>query len=293
MPPGVLNIVHGLGEKAGAAIVRHPEVPTISFTGGTETGSLIARTAAPMFKRLALECGGKNPTIIFADAHLDEALPMSVRAAFANQGEICLSGSRILVERPVYNQFVDSFVQRAQKLSVGDPLEKRTDLGAMISKEHLAKVESYVALAQDEGGTIRCGGARPGTINDRCRGGFFLQPAVVTGLDPHCRTNCEEIFGPVVSIMPFDTEHEVIECANATPFGLSASLWTRDLDRAHRMAQEIQCGTVWVNCWLLRDLRVPFGGMKLSGLGREGGEEAIRFFTEPKNVCIKLGAKGK
>ena len=288
LPPGVLNIVHGAGEKAGAALVAHPDVPTISFTGGTETGAHIARTAAPMFKRLALECGGKNPTIIFADADLDEALPVSVRAAFANQGEICLCGSRILVERAVFDRFVEGFVERTGGLRVGDPLEPETDLGALISAEHRQKVESYVALAREEGGEILCGGERPARLNDRCRAGVFLEPAVVTGLDAACRTNREEIFGPVATIMPFEEEAEAIAAANATRYGLSASLWTSSLDRAHRVAERIQSGTVWVNCWLLRDLRVPFGGMKESGLGREGGEEALRFFTEPQNVCIKL-----
>ena len=292
LPAGVLNIVHGLGEKAGAAIVAHPDVPTVSFTGGTDTGAAIARTAGPLFKRLALECGGKNPTVVFADADLDEALPVSVRAAFSNQGEICLCGSRILVERPLHDRFVDGFVERTTKLRVGDPLEDGTDLGALISAEHLAKVESYVALARAEGGSVRCGGTRPPPegIGERCRKGVFLEPTVITGLDARCRTNLEEIFGPVVTIMPFDDADDAIEMANATPYGLAASLWTTDLERAHRVAGRIQSGTVWVNCWMLRDLRVPFGGMKSSGLGREGGEEAIRFFTEPKNVCFKLGS---
>ncbi len=292
LPPGVLNIVHGRGEKAGAAIVSHSDVPAISFTGGTDTGATIARTAAPMFKRLSLECGGKNPTIIFADADLDEALPTSVLAAFSNQGEICLAGSRLFVERPIHDRFVEGFVQRTGMLNVGDPLQKDTDLGALISAEHLAKVESYLALAQAEGGTIRCGGGRPPpeVVGQRCRRGSFLEPTVVTGLDADCRTNREEIFGPVVSIIPFDDQQEVIEQANASCYGLSASLWTTRLDRAHQVAERLESGTVWVNCWMLRDLRVPFGGMKASGVGREGGQEALRFFTEPKNVCIKLGS---
>jgi aminomuconate-semialdehyde/2-hydroxymuconate-6-semialdehyde dehydrogenase len=288
LPPGVLNIVHGRGEMAGAALVSHPEVPTISFTGGTDTGGRIARAAGPLFKRLALECGGKNPTIVFADADLDEALPASVRAAFSNQGEICLCGSRILVERQIYERFVEGFVERTQQLRVGDPLQDTTDLGALVSAEHLAKVESCIELARREGGTIRCGGSRPQNLNDRCRGGYFLDPTVITGLGARCRTNRQEIFGPVVTLMPFEHEQDSVELANATPFGLSASVWTRDLARAHRVADRLDCGTVWVNCWLLRDLRVPFGGMKQSGLGREGGDEALRFFTEPKNVCINL-----
>ncbi len=293
LPPGVLNIVHGRGEKAGAAIVSHPDVPTISFTGGTDTGAQIARTAGPMFKRLALECGGKNPSIVFADADFDDALATSVRAAFSNQGEICLCGSRVLVERPVYDRFVESFVERTRSLTVGDPMNDATDLGALISAEHLAKVESYVALARAEGGTIACGGRRPApeSLGDRCRDGLFMEPTVVTGLDMNCRTNTEEIFGPLVTIMPFDDTDQAIEQANATQYGLSASVWTRDLDRAHHVAEQLHVGTVWVNCWLLRDLRVPFGGMKCSGLGREGGDEALRFFTEPKNVCIRIGPR--
>ena len=288
LPPGVLNVVHGYGEKAGAAIVAHPDVPTVSFTGGTETGAQIARRAGPMFKRLALECGGKNPTLVFADADLDEAVTVSLRAAFSNQGEICLAGSRILVERPLYERFTECFVERARALRVGDPLDESTDLGALVSAEHLAKVESAIERARAEGGEVRCGGRRPASVSERCRQGLFLEPTVITGLGPACRTNREEIFGPVVTIMPFEDESEALTAANATTYGLSASLWTRDLQRAHRVADRLQSGTVWVNCWLLRDLRVPFGGMKHSGLGREGGDEALRFFTEPKNVCIKL-----
>ena len=293
LPPGVLNIVHGYGEKTGAAIVEHPDVPTISFTGGTETGALIARTAGPMFKRLALECGGKNATVVFADADLDAAIATSVRAAFSNQGEICLSGSRIFVERAICDRFTDCYIERTRQLKVGDPLEAGTDLGAVISQEHRAKIESYLALAREEGGQIQCGGSRAAAPNERCREGFFLEPTVITGLDVRCRTNTEEIFGPVVTITPFDGEQEATDFANATPYGLAASLWTTNLDRAHRVAGQIQCGTVWVNCWLVRDLRVPFGGMKQSGVGREGGEEALRFFTEPKNICIKLRDEGR
>jgi aminomuconate-semialdehyde/2-hydroxymuconate-6-semialdehyde dehydrogenase len=288
LPPGVLNIVHGLGPKVGAAIVAHPKIPAISFTGGTKTGGEIARVAGPMFKKLSLELGGKNANIVFADANMEEAMVTSLRAAFSNQGQICLCGSRILVEHTAYGAFVDEFINRTKRLKVGDPLDPATDQGAIASKQHLAKIESYLELARAEGGTIVCGGKRPGTINARCKDGFFLEPTVITGLTCDCRTNREEIFGPVVTIIQFVDEAEAVAIANATDYGLSSSLWTTNLDRAHRVAAQIQAGTVWVNCWLLRDLRVPFGGMKQSGVGREGGDEAIRFFTEPKNVCVAL-----
>jgi aminomuconate-semialdehyde/2-hydroxymuconate-6-semialdehyde dehydrogenase len=287
LPPGVLNVVHGLGRKVGAALVAHPGVRAISFTGGTATGADIARTAAPLFKKLTLELGGKNPNVVFADADLDEALRTSVRSAFENQGEICLCGSRIFVEQGLYPEFVERFVALTRRLKVGDPLEADTDQGALISAGHRDKVLSYVELARQEGGRVVCGG-RPAAVGGRCQGGYFVEPAVVVDLPVQCRVNQEEIFGPVVSITPFRDEAEVIAHANATPFGLSASLWTRDLNRAHRVAEKLEAGTVWVNCWLLRDLRTPFGGVKNSGVGREGGEEALRFFTEPKTVCLKF-----
>lgn len=288
LPAGVLNIVHGLGKKAGAAIVNHPATTTLSFTGGTVTGREIARTAAPMFKKVALEMGGKNPNIIFGDVDLDEVVRESVKSSFQNQGQICLCGSRIFVEKTVYEPFVEKFVASTKRLKVGDPLESTTDQGAVVSKVQLDKGMSYVKLAREEGGTIRCGGERPSTIGERCRDGYFLEPTVITDLAVNCRVNREEIFGPVVSIMPFDSEQQVVEYANATDFGLSASVWTKNIQRAHKLAEQINSGTIWINCWLLRDLRVPFGGMKQSGVGREGGEEALRFFTEPKNVCVKL-----
>jgi aminomuconate-semialdehyde/2-hydroxymuconate-6-semialdehyde dehydrogenase len=288
LPPGVFNVVHGLGNKAGAAIVAHPRVPTISFTGGTVTGAEIARTAGPLFKKVALELGGKNPNIIFADADLDAVLPTSVRSAFENQGEICLCGSRIFVEASVYPTFVERFVAATAKLIVGDPLAPGTDQGALISEKHRDKVLSYIQLAKEEGGRILCGGGPPAGVGERCRTGYFVQPTVIVDLPVDCRVNREEIFGPVVTITPFKDDAEVIRYANATPYGLSASLWTRDLNRAHLLAEKLETGTVWVNCWLLRDLRVPFGGMKQSGVGREGGQEALRFFTEPKTVCIRL-----
>ena len=288
LPPGVLNLVHGLGASAGAAIVAHPAIKTISFTGGTATGATIARSAAPVFKKLTLELGGKNPTIVFGDTDLDQHLGSIVRSSFANQGEICLCGSRILVEQSLYDQFVVRFTAAVAALTIGDPLEPGTDLGPLISAGHRDKVMGYIALARSEGGVIRTGGGAPATVPARCANGYYVAPTVITNLPMGCRTNQEEIFGPVVTVMPFRDEAHAIELANDSPYGLAASLWTNNLTRAHRVAEQVQCGTIWVNCWLLRDLRVPFGGMRQSGVGREGGDEAIRFFTEPKNVCIKL-----
>ncbi len=288
LPPGVLNIVHGTGARAGAAIVAHPRVPAISFTGGTVTGAAIARTAAPMFKKLSLELGGKNPNIVFADADFEAALSTSVRAAFSNQGQICLSGSRLFVEQSIHDRFVAAFVEKVRALRVGDPLEEGTDQGSLVSKAQHEKVLAYIELARKEGGKILCGGAPPAKLPERCRGGWFVEPTVIAGLDPASRVNREEIFGPVVTVTPFRDEEQVVAWANGTDYGLAASLWTGSLARAHRIAEKLQAGTVWVNCWMLRDLRVPFGGTKASGVGREGGEEAIRFFTEPKNVCVRL-----
>jgi aminomuconate-semialdehyde/2-hydroxymuconate-6-semialdehyde dehydrogenase len=282
LPAGVMNIVHGYGGKAGAAICEHPDVPLISFTGGTVTGARVAATAAPMFKKLSLELGGKNPNLIFADADLDAAVATSIQSSFANQGEICLCGSRLFVERTIYDEFVTRFVEATRRLRIGDPTDPTTDVGALISQAHLEKVTSYLALAKEEGGTVVTGGSRIG------RPGYFLEPAVVTGLGCDTRVLQEEIFGPVVTITPFDDEAQAVAFANSTRYGLSATLWTRDLQRAHRVASLLDVGTVWINCWLFRDLRVPFGGMKDSGVGREGGFESLRFFTEAKNVCVKL-----
>ncbi|MBL7872233.1 MAG: aldehyde dehydrogenase [Cyclobacteriaceae bacterium] len=287
LPAGVLNIVHGLGNKVGQAIVAHPNVSAISFTGGTVTGKTIAATAAPMFKKLSLELGGKNPNIIFADCDFEQAVTTSINSSFSNQGEICLCGSRILVERSLYEKFVNEFVNRTKELIVGDPLEENTRLGALVSELHMNKVLSYIELAKQEGGQILCGGKRI-TVSGRCAKGYFVAPTVIVGLDQYCRTNQEEIFGPVVTIMPFDSEDEVIGYANSNAYGLSATIWTENLKRAHRVAHQIKSGIIWINCWLLRDLRTPFGGMKQSGVGREGGWEALTFFTESKNVCVKL-----
>jgi aminomuconate-semialdehyde/2-hydroxymuconate-6-semialdehyde dehydrogenase len=282
IPSGVINIVQGYGAGAGEAITSHPDVPLISFTGGTATGAKVAAAGAPLFKKLSLELGGKNPNLIFADADLDDAIATSVRSSFWNQGEICLCGSRIFVERPIYASFVDRFAAAAKQLRIGDPLDEATDVGAVISEAHLRKITGYIELAKQEGGTIVAGGNR---VN---RKGYFVEPTVITGLGCHCRVLQEEIFGPVVTITPFNGEEEAIAFANSTRYGLSATIWTRDLQRAHRVAAALDSGTVWINCWLLRDLRVPFGGMKESGVGREGGFESLNFFTEAKNVCVKL-----
>jgi aminomuconate-semialdehyde/2-hydroxymuconate-6-semialdehyde dehydrogenase len=289
LPRGVLNVVHGTGADAGEAISTDPAVKAISFTGGTQTGSRIASVAAPKFKKLSLELGGKNPVIVFDDCDFDAALTTTVRSSFSNQGEICLCGSRVLVHDAIYDRFKAELLARTKKLRVGDPMEPTTDQGALISEAHFAKVRGYLDLARQEGGSILCGGeviSPPG----RCAKGWFLSPAVIEGLAADCRTSQEEIFGPVVSLYRFRTEEEAVQLANSTMYGLASVVWTRSLDRAHRVAANLHAGITWVNCWMLRDLRTPFGGVKQSGVGREGGWEALRFFTEPKNVCVKLSS---
>jgi len=282
IPAGVINIVHGLGGKAGAALTKHPNVPLISFTGGTVTGASVAANAAPLFKKLSLELGGKNPNLIFADADLDDAVATSLRSSFWNQGEICLCGSRIFVERSAYDAFLERFIAATKQLRIGDPSEETTDIGALVSEAHMQKVLGYIELAKEEGGTVATGGNRVD------RPGFFVEPTIITGLGCDRRVLQEEIFGPVVTVTPFDSEDEAIAFANSTRYGLSATVWTRDLQRAHRVAAALDSGTIWINTWLLRDLRVPFGGMKESGVGREGGMHSLEFFTEAKNVCVKL-----
>lgn len=287
LPPGVLNIVHGLGSKAGNAIVSHKKIKAISFTGGTTTGAHIASVAAPMFKKLSLELGGKNPNIIFADTDFEKMIATTVRSSFSNQGQICLCGSRILIEESIYEKFKTSFLEKVGKMTVSDPLSPETKTGAVVSEGHMKKILSYIELAKEEGGKILCGGSRVILDND-LKNGFYIAPTVIEGLPYNCRTNQEEIFGPVVTIAPFKNETEALEMANSTEYGLAATIWTSDLSRAHRFAAKLDAGIVWINTWLLRDLRTPFGGVKNSGVGREGGFEALRFFTEAQNVCIEL-----
>lgn len=285
-PKGVLNIVHGFGQSAGDAIVRHKETKAISFTGGTATGKAIATIAAPMFKKLSLELGGKNPNIIFDDCDFDEMLKTTIRSSFANQGQICLCGSRIFVQKGIYDKFKNAFVEKIKQAKVSNPEDPKAQLGAVVSEGHMEKVLGYIDLAKEEGGTVLAGGNRV-VLDAPYDKGYYIEPTIIEGLDYQCRTNQEEIFGPVVTITPFETEEEVLTMANSTEYGLSATLWTNNLKRAHRMADEIDAGIVWVNAWLVRDLRTPFGGVKSSGVGREGGWEALKFFTEPKNVFIK------
>ena len=285
LPKGVLNIVHGLGTTTGQAIVKHPKIKAISFTGGTTTGAHIAKVAAPMFKKMSLELGGKNPNIIFADCDYNKMLETTVRSSFANQGQICLCGSRILVEETIYDKFKTDFIQKVSELKVGNPSDETTNIGALVSKQHLEKVKNYIDIVEQEGGKILFGGSRVEVKG--CEKGYFLQPTVIEVTDNQCRLNQEEIFGPVVTIMSFKTDEEALTLANDVKYGLSSTLWTNNLNRTMQFSKQLQTGIVWVNTWMLRDLRTPFGGQKESGVGREGGFEALRFFTEPKNVCIK------
>jgi len=286
LPPGVLNILHGTGTGVGAPLTSHRKIKAISFTGSTATGATIAATAARSFKKVSLEMGGKNPNIIFADANLDEAVRTTVRSTFSNQGQICLCGSRILVERQIYNSFRERLLQKVTALKIGDPMLESTEFGALVSESHLEKVLGFLRLAQQEQGQILCGGARlqlPGDLQN----GFFLPPTLIENIKVDSQVNQEEIFGPVATLTPFDSEEEAVALANSTRYGLSASVWTEDLSKAQRMTQKLDCGIVWINCWMVRDLRTPFGGWKESGLGREGGQYALKFFSETKTICTQ------
>ncbi len=287
LPDGVLNILHGKGDTTGEAIIRHPSIKAISFTGSTRAGARIASVAAPVFKKLSLELGGKNPNIIFADCDWNKMMKTTIQSSFSNQGQICLCGSRILVEESIYEKFKTEFVEHVKQLTVGDPMDDTSRQGAVVSRQHFEKVMSCIEKAKQEGGKILCGGKAVHPAG-RCANGFFIEPTVIEGLGPSCETNMEEIFGPVVTLQSFKTEEEALELANACNYGLAATIWTQDISRANRVAAKTEAGIIWVNCWLLRDLRTPFGGMKNSGVGREGGWEALRFFTEAKNVCIQF-----
>lgn len=285
LPAGVLNIVHGTGQDCGARMVAHPEIKAISFTGSTRAGKEIAAVAAPMFKKISLELGGKNPNLIFADCDWEKMMRTTLQSSFANQGQICLCGSRILIEESIYDKFKSEFVERARRLVPGDPMDPESKQGAVVSEAHYNKVLACIRQAKAEGGQIVLGGDAA-RLQGRCQNGYFIQPTIIEGLGPDAKTNMEEIFGPVVTLQPFKHEDEAVQLANASTYGLSATIWTENTSRTHRLAGKLQSGIIWVNTWLLRDLRTPFGGMKDSGVGREGGWEALRFFTEPKNVCI-------
>ncbi len=287
LPAGVLNIIHGGGPHCGSEIVKHPRIKAISFTGSTRAGKDIASIAAPAFKKLSLELGGKNPNIIFADCDWEKMIRTTVQSSFANQGQICLCGSRILIEESIYEKFKTEFIARVKKLTVGDPLDENTKQGAIVSKLHFDKVIACIETAKEEGGKILLGGkAIKGT--GRCADGLFIEPTIIEGLGAECRTNMEEIFGPVVTLQSFKTEEEALQLGNTSDYGLAATIWTQDISRANRVAAKVHSGIIWINCWLLRDLRTPFGGFKNSGIGKEGGWEAMRFFTEAKNVCVEL-----
>ena len=287
LPAGVVNIIHGQGITAGDALINHKGVRAISFTGGTTTGKIIAQKTAASFKKLSLEMGGKNPAIIFTDCNYNKMLETVVQSSFSNQGQICLSSSRILIQTEIFQRFKKDFIGKVNKLIVGDPKDHESNLGAVSSKNHFKKIINYIELAEKEGGNILLGG-KPVKLNGRCKKGWFIEPTIIEGLTNTAKTNQEEIFGPVVTLIPFNDEVDAIQIANESDYGLSATIWTEDKERATRVSNQVEAGVIWVNCWLVRDLRTPFGGMKQSGMGREGGSEALRFFTEQKNVCTSI-----
>ena len=287
LPAGVLNIIHGQGITAGDALINHKGVQAISFTGGTATGKIIAQKTAASFKKLSLEMGGKNPAIIFTDCNYNKMLETVVQSSFSNQGQICLSSSRILIQTEIFQRFKKDFIGKVNKLIVGDPQDHESNLGAVSSKNHFNKILNYIKLAEKEGGEILFGG-KALKLSGRCKKGWFIEPTIIEGLNNNAKTNQEEIFGPVVTLIPFDNEEDAIQIANESDYGLSATIWTEDKERATRVSNQVEAGVIWVNCWLVRDLRTPFGGMKQSGMGREGGSEALRFFTEQKNVCTSI-----
>ena len=284
VPDGVVNLVHGFGAGAGSAINKHPDIAGIGFIGQVSTGARIMQEAAPTLKKLSFELGGKNPNIIFADVDIDEVVDGTIRSSFTNQGEVCVCGENIFVERSVYAEFVEKLAAKTRELKVGNPFDMDNDQGALVAKVHYDKVMSYLKVAEEEGGTFVTGGKSPEGLDK----GYFVEPTIITGLDSTSRIAREEIFGPVVAVIPFDTEEEVIEIINDTRMGLSNTIWTNDVRRAHRVAQSIESGLSYINCWFVRDLRTPFGGTKDSGLGRVGGVHSWEFYTELTNICVKL-----
>lgn len=286
-PKGVVNIVHGLGPRAGQAILEHPDITAISFTGGTETGKIVARTAGPMFKKLSLELGGKNATIILDDADLDVAAKGAAKAAFTNSGQVCLCGSRVLIDTKIYDAFVPKFIAAVAAMKVGNPDDESTDIGSVISQQHMEKVLSYIELAKQEGGRIAYGGQRIIPEQPRLCNGSFISPTIVENLSISSRCATEEIFGPVVTLHRFDSDVQAIEMTNSTQYGLAGSIWTTNTSRGKEFAKQVDSGILWVNTWLHRDLRTPFGGVKNSGVGREGGDWSLNFFSELSNICVK------